>query len=227
MSSNRPVQPPSKRPSAMRFGWRRRNAVLPWPGWPADRARNRSGPCHDARGAGPVRTAHRHAVCQPVSELPWNRQTAPGLVNARAAAHHTAPSLCSAKRPGQSAHRSYCRSRRRRVHHPNGMISARYREFGAGRTGPAARSAVRPAWMPHVWVTVSPGCRTSSSSPVTKAFDGRSWAQRPPPCGGRGGAGRRGTRAAGGRAGRVTGQPGCRVWQGMPRRGRRRRGPGR
>jgi hypothetical protein len=46
-----------------------------------------------------------------------------------------------AKRPGQSALRSYCRSQRRRVHHPNGMNSARYRDSGAGRTGPAARSS--------------------------------------------------------------------------------------
>ena len=29
------------------------------------------------------------------------------------------------------------------------------------------------AWMPQVWVTVSPGCRTSRSSPVTKAFGGQ------------------------------------------------------
>ena len=54
-----------------------------------------------------------YAGCQPVSELPCNWWTA-GLVNARAAAHDNAPILRCAKRPGQSALRSYCRSRRRR-----------------------------------------------------------------------------------------------------------------
>jgi hypothetical protein len=29
------------------------------------------------------------------------------------------------------------------------------------------------AWMPQVCVTASPGCRTSRSSPVTKAFGGQ------------------------------------------------------
>jgi len=65
-----------------------------------------------------------YAACEPFSELPSNWWTAAGLVNARAAAHDTAPIVRGAKRLGQSALRSYCRSRLRRAHHPNEMISA-------------------------------------------------------------------------------------------------------
>ena len=35
------------------------------------------------------------------------------------------------------------------------------------------RIAVRQAWIPQVWVTFSPGSRTSRSSAVTKAFGGQ------------------------------------------------------
>jgi hypothetical protein len=35
MSSYTPVRPPWTRSSALRAGWVRRNAALPWPGWPA------------------------------------------------------------------------------------------------------------------------------------------------------------------------------------------------
>ena len=71
--------------------------------------------------------------CQPVSELPCIWWTA-GLVNARAAAHDTAPILRCAERPGQSTLRSYCRSRRRKG------TSSQWYDFG--RLGPGR--LVRP-----------------------------------------------------------------------------------